>query len=335
MAEHARAMFDLARRKGTSPGGRFEASGLTCLVGNVADALGPETQEVDDPGAAGTGRSVDIYEVQQVHRPVSLSTGIVADTSDKTGHRVNLEPWDPGTLGPCKLSLMSHLTDPILPGDGATDYERYLRTNDLLSLQKTPETMAHRDELLFQTIHQASELWLKLACFEIEAAIELIDRDSTWASVRLLRRATDALDRVHDSTRLLEHIAPWDYRAVRTQLGHGSGFDSPGFRRTHDVSPRLGAAFTRLAGRRGLNLEALYRDSHAHEDVFQVAERLLDWDQRLIVWRTLHLKLVERIIGGHVIGTQGTPVEVLGKRVDVRYFTDLWTIRDTLTRAQD
>ena len=52
---------------------------------------------------------------------------------------------------------------PILPGPGASDYERYLRTDELLALQKTPEEMVHRDERLFQTVHQSSELWLKLA----------------------------------------------------------------------------------------------------------------------------------------------------------------------------
>ena len=71
---------------------------------------------------------------------------------------------------------MSKLTDPILPGTAATDYERYLRTDELLSLQKTPSEMVHRDELLFQTIHQASELWLKLAAFEVETAVESLDR---------------------------------------------------------------------------------------------------------------------------------------------------------------
>ena len=30
-------------------------------------------------------------------------------------------------------------TRPILPGTAGTDYERYLRTDELLSLQKTPE----------------------------------------------------------------------------------------------------------------------------------------------------------------------------------------------------
>src|SRR5262245_880152 len=131
---------------------------------------------------------------------------------------------------------MSKLTDPILPGTAATDYERYLRTDELLSLQKTPSEMVHRDELLFQTIHQAAELWVKLAGFEGETAVESLDRNDVWGAVRLLRRATAAIDLVQQSTMRLEHLAPWDYHAMRSQLGHGSGFDSPGFRRIHDLA---------------------------------------------------------------------------------------------------
>jgi len=226
---------------------------------------------------------------------------------------------------------MSNLNEPVLPGTAASDYERYLRTDELLALQKSPDVMAHRDELLFQTIHQTAELWLKLACFEVETATSLIDRDEVSAAVRLLRRATASLDLVSSGTMMLEHLAPWDYHGVRRALGHGSGFDSPGFRRTHELSPALGDAFMRLVKRRGLDLGRLYRDSHDHEDVFQTAERLVDWDQRLGQWRTMHLRLVERIIGGHVIGTQGTPVEVLGKRLDVRYYPQLWDVRNALT----
>jgi len=33
-----------------------------------------------------------------------------------------------------------------------------------------------------------------------------------------------------------------------------------------------------------------------------------------------------------VIGTQGTPVEVLGKRIDVQFFPELWLVRDEITR---
>ena len=226
---------------------------------------------------------------------------------------------------------MADLNEPILPGTAATDYERYLRTDELLALQKPREAMLHRDELLFQTIHQASELWLKLACTEVEEAVTTLDGDEVWSAVRLLRRASDALDLVHQCTLMLEHISPWDYHAMRPALGHGSGFDSPGFRGTHELSPILAAAFSRLLDRRGLDLRTLYRDTTRHEDVYQVAERLLDWDARLGLWRALHLKLVERIIGGQVIGTQGTPVEVLGRRLDVRYFEELWDIRNAIT----
>jgi tryptophan 2,3-dioxygenase len=226
---------------------------------------------------------------------------------------------------------MSHLNEPVLPGTAATDYERYLRTDELLALQKSPDEVAHRDELLFQTIHQASELWLKLAAVEVGDAIVELDRDAVWGAVRLLRRANGALDLVIRNTDMLAHISPWDYHQMRPALGHGSGFDSPGFKQTHELSPRLGTAFEHLVQRRSLTLERLYRESHAHEDVFQVAEALLDWDQRLMLWRTVHLKLVERIIGGHVIGTQGTPVEVLGRRLDVRHFQTLWDVRNTLT----
>ena len=49
------------------------------------------------------------------------------------------------------------------PAPGESDYERYLRTDELLSLQKAPDEWVHRDELLFQTVHQSSELWLKHA----------------------------------------------------------------------------------------------------------------------------------------------------------------------------
>src|SRR5579871_1479829 len=104
---------------------------------------------------------------------------------------------------------MTHL-GPILEGTGATDYERYLRTDELLSLQRTPAQMAHRDELLFQTIHQTAELWLKLASFEIETAIDDIDRGEIWLAVRLLRRAVGAADRVIAGTTMLEELSPAD-----------------------------------------------------------------------------------------------------------------------------
>ena len=82
---------------------------------------------------------------------------------------------------------------PILPGEAASDYERYLRTDELLALQKPGEERVHRDELLFQTVHQSSELWLKLATTEVDEAAAVLERDPPAQRIepalRLLRRA--------------------------------------------------------------------------------------------------------------------------------------------------
>src|SRR2546423_9899697 len=82
---------------------------------------------------------------------------------------------------------------PILPGPGPSDYERYLRTDELLALQKGADEWAHRDELLFQTVHQSSELWLKHAWVEAEEATRLVGTRDLAAANRLLRRSTACL----------------------------------------------------------------------------------------------------------------------------------------------
>ena len=37
------------------------------------------------------------------------------------------------------------------------------------------------------------------------------------------------------------------------------------------------------------------------------------------------------VIGGHVIGTQGTPVELLGRLISTTAFPELWEVRNELT----
>ncbi len=220
---------------------------------------------------------------------------------------------------------------PVLPGNGASDYERYLRTDELLSLQKPPAEMAHRDELLFQTVHQSSELWLKLACWEIEGATRLIQERDLGGAVRLLRRASHCMELIIDHITMLEHMSPWDYQSIRPTLGHGSGFGSPGFNRVNQVTPPLGDAFEALLRERGLTVVELYQRGDEFRDIYLVAEGVLDWDHRLTLWRVHHFKVVRRVIGGSVVGTAGTPVEVLGKLIHKQRFSSLWVARDELT----
>jgi tryptophan 2,3-dioxygenase len=223
------------------------------------------------------------------------------------------------------------LSEPVLPGEGGSDYERYLRTDELLALQKGPDEWVHRDELLFQTVHQASELWLKLAGNEAKEATRLIGSGDLGGAIRLLRRGIDCLKTVTQALDMLEHLSPWEYQEIRKVLGHGSGFDSPGFRAIQKLTPPLGAAFHAGLEAAGLSLRDVYTEGRQHEDLYQLAELLIEWDERVVVWRVRHFVVVERIIGGAVIGTQGTPVEVLGKLIHKRFFPDLWDIRNELT----
>ena len=220
---------------------------------------------------------------------------------------------------------------PILPGPGGSDYERYVRTDELLSLQKTAEEWAHRDELLFTTVHQASELWLKLAWNEVEEATRLLEAHEIAPALRLLRRANLCIKYVDGFLEHLEQMSPWEYQEVRRALGHGSGFDSPGFREIRRVSTPLLDAFDALRREAGLSLLQVYTEGREHEDLYQLAEQLTEWDERVGVWRFRHFKVVARIIGEDVIGTQGTPVDLLAGLIKHKMFPELWRVRTELT----
>ena len=235
---------------------------------------------------------------------------------------------------PPPVPEVEDFSEPILPGTAASDYERYLRTDELLALQKAPDEFSHRDELLFMTVHQSSELWLKLATFEVETAVGLLHDGELPGALRLLRRAHDCMKNTIGALDMLEHMSPWEYTAlIRPILGHGSGFDSPGFRDVRRVSPMLGDAFHRLRRDAGLSLADLYKRGRDHEELYQLAEALTEWDERVTLWRVRHLKVIERIIGGNAVGTQGTPVELLGRLMHKKLYPELWDVRDELTNA--
>lgn len=227
---------------------------------------------------------------------------------------------------------MNELAKPVLEGEGASDYERYLRTDALLSLQKTADDWVHRDELLFQTVHQSSELWLKLAWNEIEEATRSIDADDLHAANRCLRRAIDCYELATQNLDVLEHISPWEYTEIRKVLGHGSGFDSPGFRELRRVARPLGEAFHAAREREGLTLVEVYTRGREYDDLYTLAELVIELDERVIVWRVRHFKVVQRVIGGDVIGTQGTPVEVMGRLIHHSFYPELWEVRNDLTK---
>jgi tryptophan 2,3-dioxygenase len=223
------------------------------------------------------------------------------------------------------------LRKPILPGKGTSDYERYLRTDELLTLQKAPEQLSHPDEMTFQVVHQSSELLMKGAAFELERALRHIEEEDFLNAARLIRRANIEIDYPVHMLHVLETITPYDYHIIRAGLGHGSGLDSPGFLALLHIGPRLGQAFHQQLQKANLSVDDLYR---RHADFFglhDVAERLLDFDERMHLFRFHHLKLAQRIIGGGVVGTMGTPVEVLHQRMEHLFYKELWDVRNQIT----
>ena len=223
------------------------------------------------------------------------------------------------------------MTQPILPGTAATDYERYLRTDELLSLQKPAEERSHPDELMFQVVHQASELLLKGTANELERARDSIAEGDLPRALKLMDRAFRLLDPTIDLLHVLETLTPYEYHVIRAGLGHGSGLDSPGFLSLLHLAPRLGQAFFDQLDNAELTVEQLYRRSAEFLSLHEVAEKLLDFDERMQLFRFHHMKLAHRIIGGDVLGTTGRPVDILRQRQEHVLYRELWEARNQIT----
>jgi tryptophan 2,3-dioxygenase len=129
----------------------------------------------------------------------TLAYGGAVDVSDERIH------WDPGL-----------------------SYSSYLCLEPLFALQQ-PRSDAH-DELLFITIHQASELWMKLACFELAAAMRAVGRGDLRAALKMLARISRIQAQLTQSWGVLATMTPSDYSTFRDSLGESSGFQSYQYR---------------------------------------------------------------------------------------------------------
>jgi len=227
--------------------------------------------------------------------------------------------------------MANELRKPVLEGKGETDYERYLRTDDLLSLQTSTDKLSHPDELTFQVVHQSSELLMKGASWELERALAALNEGNYPNAAGLMRRANSLLEYPISMLHILETITPYDYHVIRGGLGHGSGLDSPGFLSLLHIAPRIGEAFQNQLSSKGVTADDVYRRHEEWFTLHDVAERMLDFDERMQLFRFHHLKLAQRIIGGGVIGTGGVPMEILEQRMQHVAYRELWELRNSIT----
>ncbi len=126
------------------------------------------------------------------------------------------------------------MTEDRLPDGAHTDfsedmsYSGYLHLPQLLDAQH-PVSDAH-DEMLFIVIHQATELWMKLAIHEIRGAIRCLDQNAFGPAFKMLSRVARIQTQLIQSWSVLSTMTPADYLTFRDQLGRSSGFQSAQYR---------------------------------------------------------------------------------------------------------
>src|SRR5207248_1628166 len=122
---------------------------------------------------------------------------------------------------------------------GQSVYERYLRTEELLSLQTPEDELVQHDELQFQVVHQVFELWWKEAAFELRSIRILLQQFNLPPALRLMHRVIRIQFLMLENMRMLETMTPWDFHSFRKVLADGAGTDSPGFHALMSISPLL------------------------------------------------------------------------------------------------
>ncbi len=210
-----------------------------------------------------------------------------------------------------------------------TDYEKYIRTEELLALQKPAAKLSCHDELQFQIVHQVAELWMKLIAHEVDRVVAMLDDDALPEAIHTLHRVDEIQRLLSSQLRLLDTMAPKDYMTIRTVLGRGSGQESPGFKTLLRIpGEKVWPAVERLLGRRAVSIRQVYESHDNHSQLYHLLEGLTDFDQALQLWRQRHLMLVYRIIGAGTPSLKGKPSELLEKGMKQRFFPVLWDVRD-------
>ncbi|MEM7422763.1 MAG: tryptophan 2,3-dioxygenase family protein [Pseudomonadota bacterium] len=128
---------------------------------------------------------------------------------------------------------MSAPTDPASEG-ARTDFSDALSYGDYLSLgtilmAQHPRSHAH-DEMLFIVQHQTSELWMRLAIHELNAARAAIVAGHLPPAFKMLTRVSRIFEQLNGAWDVLRTMTPSEYTGFRGDLGASSGFQSYQYR---------------------------------------------------------------------------------------------------------
>lgn len=246
-------------------------------------------------------------------------------------------------------------------------YGSYLEVEALLGLQHPLSRPEHHDEMLFIVIHQVYELWFKLLLHELEATMEAMDGDDLLRVAKHFRRIHSIQRVLEQQIDVLETMTPQEFNQFRDNLNPASGFQSIQFReieflcglRRDDVmkyvelsdvqrarlerrrqEPSLYDHVKGVLRRRGFSVDTpetlleslrrIYTEERAYYDLHLMLEDLIEFDERLLLWRGRHVRMVERMIG-QKRGTGGSlGAAYLARTLDSKLFPELWEVRTLL-----
>ena len=98
------------------------------------------------------------------------------------------------------------MTDLNSFGDGSTDYEKYIHTQDIYKLQKTADEWVNEEELLFQSVHQGMEIWLKVVIQHLTQVCAWMNESNYSEATRFLNRSADVLQWLGEGLKFPESI---------------------------------------------------------------------------------------------------------------------------------
>jgi tryptophan 2,3-dioxygenase len=249
----------------------------------------------------------------------------------------------------------------------ALSYGSYLKIDELLGLQRPRSQPPHHDEMLFIIIHQVYELWFKQVLHELDATMAALDRDDLLRAAKHFRRIHTIQRLLEQQVDILETMTPQEFNQFRDHLNPASGFQSVQFRelefacgvrrtdllkwielddaqrarlerRLHE--PSLYDRVKALLQRRGFaagtseqlveSLRTIYSNESANYDLYLLLEDLIEFDERFLLWRGRHVRMVERMIGQKQ-GTGGSSgARYLETTLAHRFFPELWEVRTYL-----
>jgi tryptophan 2,3-dioxygenase len=226
--------------------------------------------------------------------------------------------------------------------------------------------------MLFIVIHQVYELWFKQLLHEMDAVMRSLQGGELLQTAKHFRRIHTIQRLLEQQIDVLETMTPQEFNAFRDHLNPASGFQSIqfrelefvcGIRRTETLQyietsdehrqrlerrlqePSLYDRVKELLVRRGFaagsseelieSFKTIYENPNANYDLYLLLEDLIEFDERLLLWRGRHIRMVERMIGAKR-GTGGSlGAAYLATTLEHRFFPELWEVRTRLGKGYD